>query len=558
MNNGNRLFVSRVCRVLLVAGLLFSASIPYAQERSSGLITLSMHNTELSKVMEMLSRQQRVNILLTGDVGGEVSFNLYDVELEQAIRSIATAAGFAVEYRDGSYFIVDHDEAGKYAPDGITQVKSFDVRYADPEALEQTLQPYLSSYGALTLAPERRLLIVEDTPEFVQRIETLLKALDRKPTQILIEAKILEVTLDDEESFGVDWSKLFNSDGGAGSFGTQGLTRPDAAGFFFDFATPNVEATLSALSARGRVRTLSTPKLLALQNQEASVIIGDRRGYQVTTTINQVTTESIEFLESGVILRVTPNVDAEGNVMLDIHPEVSNGSVDANGIPSQTTTEVTTQLIVPEGQTIFIGGLMKHTLSETSSGVPVLGNLPGVGRLFSNAEQINVNTETIVLITPHVVSGPRMDWNDNLKDRVESHSGVLYGEVEHMHQKVNERYPDTAVSLDAYTGMKMSTSMGAMSNARENGQALSRSPQPYTLYLFHCYTRRDADHFAQNFGDYDQIRIREDAAQRRFLVVYGRYSSEQAAQRALTDLPTELSRLKPVVRLERQLVTPAG
>ena len=451
----HRATLARALLSLCVLGALLLLCV--ARAGADGRISLTMRDTELAEVMEMLSRQQRVNILLTGDVGGTVSFSLYDVELEQAIRSIATAAGFAVEHRDGAWFIVDHSEAGKYAPDGLTIVRSFEIRYADPAALERTLTPYLSGYGALTLAVERRLLIVEDTPDFVARIATLVEELDRRPTQILIEAKILEVTLDDDESFGIDWSKLFDSQEGNGSFGTRNLAQPDAAGFFFDYATPNVEASLSALSARGRVRTLSTPKLLALQNQEASVIIGDRRGYQVTTTINQVTAESIEFLESGVILRVTPNVDEHGNVMMQIHPEVSNGTVDVNGIPSQTTTEVTTHLIVPAGQTIFIGGLMKHTLTENSSGVPVLGNLPGVGRLFSNREASNVNTETVVLITPHVVRDPDEAWNRNQRDAVAAHDDVLRGQQQRLHEDVNEKFPRTRLDLSRYPSLKMSS-----------------------------------------------------------------------------------------------------
>ena len=161
---------------------------------------------------------------------------------------------------------------------------------------------------------------------------------------------------------------------------------------------------MNALRSEGRVRTLSTPKLLALEKQESSVIIGDRRGYAVTTTINQVTTESIEFLESGVILRVTPSVDDSGEIMLDIHPEVSTGTIDPNtGIPSQTTTEVSTQMIVADGQTIFVGGLIKHTIDESKQGVPVLGDIPGVGRLFSNRRKTNLNTETVVLITPTII-----------------------------------------------------------------------------------------------------------------------------------------------------------
>jgi type II secretory pathway component GspD/PulD (secretin) len=163
-----------------------------------------------------------------------------------------------------------------------------------------------------------------------------------------------------------------------------------------------LDVFLSALSSQGRVHTLSTPKLLALENQEAQAVIGERVGYKVTTTINQVTTESIQFLDTGVILKVTPSVDQRGRVLLNIHPEVSSASL-ASGIPSKKSTEVTTQLLCEDGQSVFIGGLIKRVSSKRRTGVPVLGDLPAVGALFSSTEEIGTTTETVVVITPRVV-----------------------------------------------------------------------------------------------------------------------------------------------------------
>jgi len=393
----------------------------YAQS-DEPLISLAMRDTELAEVMEMLSRAERINILLSEGVGGEVSFSLYDVPLTEAIRSIANAAGYAAERRNGTYFIVERDEAGSYAASDLTDIRTFRIQYADPAQLQGMLSPYLSEYGQLTVLLENKILMVEDTPEFLRRIAALIRDIDRQPKQILIEAKILEVTLNSEDSYGINWSDFFQSDGGDGSYGTRGLEGAGASGssgLFFEVANTDLTAMLSALEQNGRIRTLSTPKLLALENQEASVIVGDRRGYTVTTTINQVTSESIEFLESGVILRVTPHVDSEGRVMMEIHPEVSTGVVDANGIPSQTTTEVTTQLLVGSGQTIFIGGLIKQTQTESRKGVPVLGRIPGIGLLFSSREVTSANTETVVVITPRVIGDINGPWNSEPQSEIE-------------------------------------------------------------------------------------------------------------------------------------------
>ena len=106
-----------------------------------------------------------------------------------------------------------------------------------------------------------------------------------------------------------------------------------------------------------------------------------------------------------------PHIDASGRVLLDIHPEVSTGAVDAAGIPSQTTTEVTTSVLVPDGETVFIGGLMKSTANEGYSRVPILGRTPVIKRLFSNRERNASNTETIVLIRPQIIRGQFANGN---------------------------------------------------------------------------------------------------------------------------------------------------
>jgi type II secretory pathway component GspD/PulD (secretin) len=327
----------------------------------NGKISLTLRDVELSEVMEMLSRAAEVSILLSPDVTGKISVNLFEVSVDEAIRSIATTAGFGVEKRNGSYFIVDREEAGRSAAGGPTQLRTYKVQYSDPEVTAGILENHLSSFGQITTLPERRMIVVEDTPHFLNRIARLLKELDRQPRQILIEARILEIGLKDTESFGLDWIKIFESGSRTIEVGTQGLSNPGSAGFFFDVLTDDAALILDALRTRDRLRTLSTPKLLALEDHEAETIIGDRLGYNVTTTIDNVTTTSTEFLESGVILKVRPSVDGQNRVLLDIHPEVSTGSVSDDGIPNQNTTEVTTTMLVESGKTVFIGGLIKRS-----------------------------------------------------------------------------------------------------------------------------------------------------------------------------------------------------
>ena len=439
MKNSNNNFIN----IIFAATLLCSFTIfTNAYANSAEKISLTFHDVEISEAMEMLAVKERVNIVLAKDVQGTISVNLYNVSLRQAILSIADAAGYAVEYRNGSYFVLNREESGKYAQSGLTELRAFKVEYSDASVVEQILENYLSEYGNITNLAARKMLVVEDLPSFISRIEKILAEIDLEPKQIFIEAKILEISLRDTESFGLDWAKLFSSDGGSGVVGTRGLSNPLSPGLFFDLVTPNVEVALDALFARGRLQTLSTPKLLALEDQEAEVIIGDRLGFRVTTTINQVTSETIEFLESGVILRVLPSVDGQGRIMLTIHPEVSTGRVE-DGIPNQQTTEVTTQMLVEDGQTVFIGGLIRRSLDQNREGVPVLGDIPIVGRVFSNKFDSSINTETVVMITPHIVDNHNNVNNAREKARAIRIENVLGNRAEKIDTNINDNFKDT-------------------------------------------------------------------------------------------------------------------
>jgi type II secretory pathway component GspD/PulD (secretin) len=379
------------------------------QEASTGRFTLDIRSLPIEEVFDLLSRRDKVNIIVTKGVTGSVSVKLYNVTVSQAIHAVASAAGYWVEMRNGDYVILGK-ESSLDIPGAQTQIKTFTVQYSDVKQVADLLVRYASRYGKVTPLTGRRLVVVEDLPGYLDRMEKLLEQLDLEPKQVMIEARILEVTLDESERFGIDWRKIFGSPANtSGSFGTSGLATGTAAapsqGFFFSLVNRNLTAYFDALATTGRVRTLSTPKLLALENQESKVIIGDSTGYKVTTTINLVTTESIQFLESGVILRVIPSIDQRGRVKLQVQPEVSTASL-AAGIPSKKSTQVTTELICEDGQSIFIGGLMRARGTTERAGVPFLRDVPVIGNLFSNSSEATATAETVVIITPYIIRQP--------------------------------------------------------------------------------------------------------------------------------------------------------
>jgi type II secretory pathway component GspD/PulD (secretin) len=399
--------------LLLACACADGTASPHAKEApatmpasNAPVTSFVFRDTPIAELFEMISRHERVNIMLGKGVTGNVAVSLYDMTPRQAIYAIAEAGGYQVIVRDKGYVIVNPAQAAaaELVPPGQLEVRALKVLYSEPQLVADILTKHVGKGGRVTVLPSRRMVVVEDTPEGMKRIVALMREIDTQPQQILIEAKILEITLDDNENFGIDWAKVFSSkDGVPNRIGIGGLAQRTSPGLFFNYVNSNVDIYLNALSNKGRVRTLATPKLLTLENQEATTNIGDKLGYRLTTTINNVTSESIQFLETGVILRVTPSVDPDGKIALRVRPEVSSGSV-LGGIPSKKTTEVNTQLVAENGQAVLIAGLIKASSGQRRNGVPLLGDVPGLGYLFSSNEKVGSSTETIVLITPRIVT----------------------------------------------------------------------------------------------------------------------------------------------------------
>ena len=426
---------SRLLRPILSLALLLAAPVVEA-----GKISLSIQELDIREVMQMLSREQRMNIFVADGISGDVSVNLYDMDTTEAVKLIAESAGFIVEQRDQSFFVIERDDAGKLRQSDRLEVRSFRIQYASSSEIETILEEYISEFGNIKALPENDMLVIEDLPPFLDKIEVLLGEIDREPKQIMIEAKILEITLTDNQSYGLDWAKLFDSSDGTGSLGTQGLANPNSAGLFAQYTNSNVDLVLNALKERGRLRTISTPKLLAMEGLEAETVVGTEIGYRVTTTINNVTTESIEFLESGVILKVTPTVDRSGRIMLDIFPEVSTGVVSDDGIPSKATTQVSTRMLVSDGKTVFLGGLIQNQINNTREGIPGLGDVPIIGGLFSNRSKSIVSTEIVVLITPRIVDYASDEPEVPAIERVEVINEIIDAELDYTEKDLEKTF----------------------------------------------------------------------------------------------------------------------
>jgi len=384
------------------AALLVAATCRAADQAGGGdKATYLFRDTPIAELFDVISARDRVNVVLGKGVSGNVAVSLYDMTTREAIHAIAEAGGYRVVERNNGYLIVNPAQAALGSVPEDIELRALKVQYSDPQLVADILGKHVGPGGKVTVLPQRRMVVAEDSRAGLARIEALLRQIDVAPRQVMIEAKILEITLEDNDNFGIDWSKVFKN---GTKIGVGGLAQQGQPGLFFNYISCRCDFTayLSALSTRNKVRTLATPKLLALEDQEAGITIGDELGYRVTTTINNVTSESVQFLDTGVILHVTPSVDADRRILLKIRPEVSSGSV-LNGVPSKKTTQVTTQLVAEDGQSILIAGLIKSSATQQRTGVPLLGEIPVLGNLFANRERHGNLTETVVVISPHLV-----------------------------------------------------------------------------------------------------------------------------------------------------------
>jgi general secretion pathway protein D len=254
-------------------------------------------------------------------------------------------------------------------------------------------------------------IIVYGTPHDYAVVEDALRRLDIPPMQVLIEAAITEVSLTDDLRFGVQWNFQTGSSNFALSEGTTISPTRILPGFSYFYSGNDISATLNALEQRTNVKVISAPKLLVLNNQTAALQVGDQVPVQtqssVSTDGNSPIINSIQYRDTGVILRVTPRVNAGGLVLLDISQEVSdvsNTTTSEINSPTIATRRIATTVAVQDGQVIALGGLFRNSQTFGKNGLPILSRIPVLGSmLFGNTKNMQRRTELIVLIKPRVV-----------------------------------------------------------------------------------------------------------------------------------------------------------
>ena len=255
------------------------------------------------------------------------------------------------------------------------------------------------------------LLIMANDRDY-ERVLRVIQGLDVVASQVLIEAVIAEVTLNDALQYGVQWA-LQKDRTPTASFtnALKGGMPPVFPGFNYAVNAASIASTMSALNALTRVNVISTPSLMVLDNKTARLQIGDQVPISTQTATSVVTAQtaivnSISMQDTGVILSVTPRINESGRVQLEIEQEVSAVvKTTSSGIDSPTIQQrrVKTTVVVNDGEVLALGGMIQEQADKSSNQIPLLGDIPGLGAAFSNREDKVKKTELVILITPKVV-----------------------------------------------------------------------------------------------------------------------------------------------------------
>ncbi|HTH11659.1 MAG TPA: type II secretion system secretin GspD [Acidovorax sp.] len=283
-----------------------------------------------------------------------------------------------------------------------------------PNNMSLTSTSQLDGNVRVVADEKRNALLIRAPRVEYRRIEQALRELDRAPSQVLIEASIVEVALTGNLEYGVEWflqNGLSNGREGraALNMNATGGISPRQPGFSYTIVNKAnvVRATLNALAEKSQVRLLSSPSVLVLNNHNATIQVGQQQPIKTSTavTTGNLVTESISYKDTGVMLSVTPSVNAGGLISMDISQQVTDvGERDtATGQRAFQTRQIQTRVAVRSGEPIVLGGLIRENDTNSRSGIPALADIPLLGSLFSTNSNLRNRTELLVLMTPRAI-----------------------------------------------------------------------------------------------------------------------------------------------------------
>ena len=306
--------------------------------------------------------------------------------------------------------------------DQPTESRVYTLNYTEAEKLKEKVQELLSPVGTFTFDARTNTAVVTDLQEALAKVNRVVKAFDLPEGQVLIEARIINVILNDSTSLGIDWQRIFAGVdletrsnflsrkvisgsvlGGSGTGSTVQLLG----------GRSKAKAVIEALQSVGRTETLSNPRIMVSSNQEAKILVGTKEAFITTTTTvpatgSTVTAPEIQFQDVGTKLFVTPNVKRDGYIQLKIRPEVSSvarveDKVPNTLVPIVQTTEAETNVLVKSGVTLILAGLIDTKNERNENQLPWIGRIPVLGWPFRGVVNQKKKSELVLFLTPQIV-----------------------------------------------------------------------------------------------------------------------------------------------------------
>lgn len=407
-------------------------------ESEDGLISLVARNAALQDVLTALAETQGLNLITQESVNSQLNTTLHRMPFEHVLDVILSTSGYTWVRHRNVIQVTSMANSKSLAPETQgRQVEVFQLDYVSATDVSMVVQTMLSLAGnanVILSSPTdnrktRELLVVQDLPNYLDNIRNYIRKHDIPPRQVLVEAYILKVELNDDMLHGINFDHLFNMSNNMFQIESRGFANPGATqGFMVNLSGGNLAAVVEMLETTTDAKTLASPKIRVLNGQTARIQVGEQLGYQVTTTTQTSTLQSVTFLEVGVVLEVTPRIGSDGTVIMNVRPEVSSGQVNPNtGLPEEKTTELETSVMFHDNQAYVIGGLIQETDTEVQRKLPWLGDLKHVGHLFQRSEIVKRRSEVIVALLPRVMPFDSVT-NDNLQLETErTTTPLLYG-----------------------------------------------------------------------------------------------------------------------------------
>lgn len=399
------------------------ANVVFAQENLTAEMTLSenklisidVKDVEMKDIARMMSRVSGLNIVVSDAVQQKVTLRVNNVKWEDALNIILKTYNIT-SVREGDFLrIVTYRELREEEEGVPLETKVVFLNFAKVEPIKETLTPLLSSRGKISIDIKSNCLIITDIPEYTKKLINVVKKLDKRTPQVLIEALMLDIKLTEGDKFGVQWyaydkKKAEDWDYTNDKYMMQNLSSSSVEGMI-QFGKPaykNLEliGLIDFLRQNMKAEVLANPKVMTLDGLKAKIELVEQVPF-VQSTISSDTgaiTSTVTFKEVGIILEVTPTISAEGFVSLVIKTEQSFRTGVIGGQPIIDSRKAETNLLVKSSETIVIGGLRKKSKTETIDKFPLLGDLPIIGKAFQRKIMDTADTELLLFVTPYIIA----------------------------------------------------------------------------------------------------------------------------------------------------------